>query len=172
VSATVHDRGHSSDLARPRPLFSSKTSPTLNRKTEKLVHIVSGVHALMLSFVQVGPGSYTPKDKFVEHAYAPFSSTATRHLQGGPTTTGAFTPGPGHYDIKTSAVGRAALRMPADVAAPFHSTGPKIGIDKSSAVAAPGPGQYDCRAPVMRQTHRYAFLNRTFQTQQKESTCA
>lgn len=87
--------------------------------------------------IQVGPGSYTPKDRIIEHGYAPFLSTEIRNLRGGQVTTSAYTPGPGHY------TNERPTPVPFDVPAPFSTSGPRLAFDKSTAAATPGPGEYD-----------------------------
>ena len=99
----------------------------------------------------VGPGSYGELDDHtLDHAYAPFSSTAERQLGGNLPST--FGPGPGSYKTK-----KTDWEIPRrDVSSGnFVSGVARLAKDTSSALTAPGPGSYSGGSKWIKNTHRY-----------------
>mmetsp|Transcript_5540 Transcript_5540/g.13451 ORF Transcript_5540/g.13451 Transcript_5540/m.13451 type:complete len:586 (+) Transcript_5540:161-1918(+) len=90
----------------------------------------------------VGPGSYGSYfNQEVDHAYAPFSSTADRSA-GGAMAQNFVTPGPGTYDLtgKRYHGGPRYLTTPSDVG--FLSKGGRAPAVMTEALQKPGPGAY------------------------------
>ena len=77
----------------------------------------------------------------VEHAYAPFSSTADRSA-GGATAAAFSTPGPGTYDVTGKRYWGGPRFNTASSDVGFLSKAARASAVETEALLKPGPGQY------------------------------